>query len=113
MPQLVVVVQIFVTERSPEHALPNQGCDRVFDQIGPTPIAKAVYKPIHQIVGSIGRTQKQRSRIRRHQSGIERGFHSAAFDHSNIKRFFATLCRHRSLLESLQKSCGITTFADS
>jgi hypothetical protein len=97
-------VEVFVTERNPEHPLPDQGRHRVFDQIGMATIAKAACKPIYQIDGSISRAQKQRSRIRRHQSGVECSFHSPAFDHSKIKPFCATLCGHRGFLESLQKS---------
>jgi len=110
VPQFIVIVEVFVTERNPEHALPNQARHRVFNQIGSATIAKATCKPIHQIDCSIGRAQKQRSGIRRHQSGVERGFHTAAFDHSKIKPFWATLCRHRGFLESLQKSLRHNNF---
>ena len=48
-----------------------------------------------QIDRSIGRSQKQCARIRCHQSGIERRFHTPAFHGSKIKAFCATLCRHR------------------
>jgi len=72
---------------------------RVFDQIGSATIAKAVCIPIHQIDGSIARAEKQRPRIRRHQSGVERGFHSPAFHPSKIKQFWATLCLHRRVPE--------------
>jgi hypothetical protein len=110
VPQLVVIVEVFITQRNPEHALPNQGRHRVFDQIGAATIAKAVCKPIHQINGSIGRAQKQRSRIRCHQSGIERRFHRAPLNHSKIKLFCATLRLHRGFLESLRKSLRHNNF---
>jgi hypothetical protein len=52
-------------------------------------------KPIHHSDRPIRRPQQQRARIRRHQAGIKRGFHRAAFNNSKIKAFCATLCRHR------------------
>jgi len=82
----------------------------VFNQIGAAIVAKTVCKPIHQIDGSIGRAQKQRSRIRRHQSGIERGFHSPTFDASKIKSFRATLCRHRGAPRIIGKSFSHNNF---
>jgi hypothetical protein len=42
-----VIVEVFVTERNPEHALSNQGRHRVLDQIETATIAKAACKPIH------------------------------------------------------------------
>ena len=105
-----MVVEVFVAERNPKHALPNQGRNRVFNQIGSATIAKAVCKATHQINGLIARPQKQRSSIRRHQSAIERGFHSPTFYPSKIKQFCATLCPHRGFLESLQKSLWHSNF---
>jgi hypothetical protein len=67
-------------------------------------VAKAVRKSIHQIDRSIGRAKQQRSSIRRHQSAVERCFHSATFNDSKIEPFCVTLRLHRGFLESSQKS---------
>ena len=40
VPEFDVVVEVFVTKRNPKHALPNQGCHRVFDQTDPATFAK-------------------------------------------------------------------------
>ena len=93
--QLVVVVEILVAERDPEHPLTDQRHDLVLDQFRPSLVVKARRKPIHHSDRSIRRAQQQRSRVRRHQPGIKCGFHSATFDGSKIKPFCATLCRHR------------------
>jgi hypothetical protein len=53
--------------------------------------ARFLYVLDGQIDCSIGRARTQRLRIRLHLSGIERGFHSAAFDHSKIQPFCAAL----------------------
>jgi hypothetical protein len=67
-------------------------------------IAKAIRKSIHQTDHPIGRAQKQRTRIRCHQSGIKSRFHSAAFHDSKIQPFCATLCRHRGAPRIIAKS---------
>ncbi len=93
--QLVVVVEILVAERDPKHPLTDQGRDLVLNQISPPLVVKARGKPSRHSDRAIRRSQKQRSRIRRHQAGIKCRFHSAAFNGSKIKQFCATLCRHR------------------
>ncbi len=95
MAQLVVVVEILVPERDREHPLADQGRDLVLDVFPASLIVKARRKPPHQINRSIGRSQKQCTRIRCHQSGIERRFHSPPVHGSKIKPFCATLWRHR------------------
>jgi hypothetical protein len=58
VPQLVVMVEAFVTKRNPEHTrCRTKVATVVSDLIRPATIAKAVCKPIHQINGPIGRTQ--------------------------------------------------------
>ena len=104
MAQLVVVVEILVAERDPEHPLADQGCDLVLDQLRPSLVVKARRKPTDHSDRTIGRAQKQPSRVRRHQAGIKRCFHSAAFHGSKIEQFCATLCRHRGSPRIAQKS---------
>jgi hypothetical protein len=85
MAQLIVVVEILVAERDPEHPLTHQGRHTVLDQLRTPLIVKARRKPIHQINRPIGRAQKQRSRIRRHQPAVECRFRRATFHGSKIK----------------------------
>ena len=93
--KLVVVVEILVAERDREHPLTDQRRHLVLDIFGAALVVKASRKSSHQIDRPIGRSQKQCARIRCHQSGIERRFHTPAFHGSKIKAFCATLCRHR------------------
>jgi hypothetical protein len=99
--QLVVVVEILVAERDPEHPLADQCRHLVLNPLRAPLVVKARRKPSHQIDRPVGRPQKQRASIRRYQAGIERRVHRAAFNGSKIKVFCATLCRHRgSFLQS-------------
>ena len=85
--QLVVVVEILVTERDPEHPLADQRRDLVLDQVRASLVVKARRKPIDQSDRTIRRAQKQRASIRRHQAAIKPRFHSTAFNGSKIKPF--------------------------
>jgi hypothetical protein len=46
---LIVVVEILVAERDPEHPLTHQSRHTVLDQLGTPRVVKARRKPIHQI----------------------------------------------------------------
>jgi len=108
--QLVVVVEILITERDPEYPLADQCRDLVLDQILPPLVVKARGKPIHHSDRSIRGSQQQRSRIRRHQAGVKGCFHRAAFNDSKIKAFCATLCRHRDVPRIAGKSLQHNNF---
>ena len=93
--QLIVVVEILVTERDPEHPLADQRRDLVLDQLRASLVVKARRKPTHHSDRTIGRSQKQPASVRRHQAGIKPRFHSTAFNGSKIKPFYATVRLHR------------------
>ena len=92
--QLVVVVQILVAERDPEHPLADQRRHLVLDQVGAPLVVKARGKPIHHPDGPIRRAQQQRSGIRGDRAARSR-HHRAAFNRFKSKEIRATLCRHR------------------
>jgi hypothetical protein len=81
----VVIVEILVAERDPEHPLTNQGHDFMLDTFLTPLVMKARRKPIHHSDRSIGRSQQQRSGVGGHQPGIECRFHTATFHASKIK----------------------------
>ena len=110
MAQLVVIVEVLIAERDPEHPLADQRRDLVLDQFRAPLVVKARRKPIHQSDRTIRRSQQQRSGIRRHQAAIKCGFHRAAFDDSKIKAFCATLCRHRGSPRIIRKSLWHNNF---
>jgi hypothetical protein len=82
----------------------------MLDQILPPPVVKARGKPIHHSDRSIRRPQQQRSRSRRHQTPVKSCFHKAAFNHSKIKAFCATLRRHRGAPRVNRKSLQHSNF---
>ena len=104
VPQLVVIVEVFIAKRDAKYPLSDQRPDRMLDQVLTAMIAKAICKATHQIDRPISRAQKQRARIRCHQPGIKGRFHHAAFHPSKIKLLCATLCRHRVAPWISQKS---------
>ncbi|MGY4286352.1 hypothetical protein ACVWXO_005572 [Bradyrhizobium sp. LM2.7] len=110
VPQVVVIIEIFVAKRDAKDPLSDQRRDRMLDQVWAAMIAKAIGKAPHQINHPIGGTQKQRSSIRRHQASIKGRLHSPAFHHSKIKSFCATLCRHRGAPWIRQKSFSQKNF---
>lgn len=104
MAQFIVVVEILIAKCDGENPLADQRCDLVLNQFRSPLVVKARRKPIHQSDRPIRRAQKQSPRIRRHQPGIKRGFHSAAFNRSKIELFCDTLCRHRGFFRISSKS---------
>ena len=58
--QLVVIDQILITQRNPEHALSDQRLDRVLDQRRRAAIGETRGKPLNQADRPIRRPQQQR-----------------------------------------------------
>jgi hypothetical protein len=82
MAQLVMVVQILIAQRNPEHALGNQRLHPMLDQISTAAIGKAARKAIQQADRPIGRPQQQSAGISRNRTTIKSG--------DNITRFYAS-----------------------
>jgi hypothetical protein len=95
MAQLVVVEEIFVAERDPDHPLADQGRQLVLDRFLPPAVDEAGCEPLDQADRPVGGAQQQRTRIRRDRPAVERRHHRAALDHSKPERGWATVCRHR------------------
>ena len=95
--QLVMVVEILITQRDSEYPLTNQGHDLVLDEILTPFVVKAPGKPIHHLDRAIRRAQKQRSRIRHDRTRIERRYHLASFNGFKSEKIWGTLCRHRGV----------------
>lgn len=73
--QLVVVVQILIAKRDPEDPLANQRAHLMLNQVLTAMIGEAAGKTAQQPNRPIGRSQKQRARVTRHRSPVERGHH--------------------------------------
>ena len=111
--QLVVVVEILVAKRDPEHPLADQRRHLVLDQLRAPHVVKARRKPIHHPDRAIGRAQQQRPGVRRDRAAVERRHHRAAFNGFKSKQFRATLCRHRGAPRIIENCCSTTLLVDS
>ena len=80
MTQLVVVVQILIAERNPEHVLGNQRLELVFNQIGTAAVSQTPRKALHEAHLPISRPQQQTARIRRDRATIKGSHNITRFD---------------------------------
>jgi hypothetical protein len=95
--KVVVIVEVLVTQRNPEHPLTNQGRNAMFDQFLPAIIIETPGKPINQPDYPIRRRQQQGSGVRRDRSPIKTTHNFAASNGSKFKPFRVTLCLHRGV----------------
>src|SRR6478752_9542179 len=110
MAQFVVVVEILVTQRDPEHPLTDQRRNLVLDQVLAPLVVKARRKPIDQSDRPIRRAQKQSTRIRAHQPAIKSRFHSPAFNGSKSKYSELHSVGIGAPSFNRQSRCSTTTF---
>jgi hypothetical protein len=108
--QLIVVVQILVTQRNAEDALANQRADLMLDQLRAAVVGEAGSKPIHQANRPVRRSQQQRTRVRRYPPPIERCHHGATRNRCKFKQRRVTLCRHRGTPPLQKKSFSQKNF---
>src|SRR4051812_40879217 len=66
-----MIVHICVAERDPKHALADEGCHLVLDQLRAAPVREAGRKASDQVDRPIGRPEQQRSGIRGDRAAIE------------------------------------------
>ena len=71
VPQLVVIVEVLVAERDPEHPLTDQGRYLMLDQLRSATIDEARGKAIDQPDRPVGRSQQQRPGVRRDRAAIK------------------------------------------
>ena len=95
-PQLVVVVQVFVTQGQREDPLLDQVRHRVLDEIGIAKIIEAAGQFGQHPRPGLDLPQQQAARIGRDRPAIKPGRDFAAAQGLKIERPFATLCRHRA-----------------
>jgi hypothetical protein len=103
MAQFIVIVQILIPERDPEHPLPDQRHYLVLYLFLTSLIVKARREPIHHPDCTVGRTQQQRTGIRNDRTGVKCRHHLAAFNECKSKQIRDTLCWHRGAPRSGEK----------
>ena len=102
--QFVMVVQILIAKRDPEHPLTDQRHHLVLNEFRTPHVVKAQRKPVHHPDGAICRAQKQRPGIRGDRASVERRDHLASLHGGKSKQFRATLCRHRGAPQIIENS---------
>jgi hypothetical protein len=102
--KLVMVVEVFVTERDGEHALPDERAHAALDQLPHPPVDKASGEPIDEADRLISRSEKQATRVRRDRAGVEFGCDPPTLDRPKQIVIRVTLCRHRAASPSPRKS---------
>jgi hypothetical protein len=75
-----MIVEVFIPQRHPKHALPDQRPDRMLDQVRIAPIDKASGQPIDQSNRFIGLAQQQRPGVRADRAAVESRHDTAPFD---------------------------------
>jgi hypothetical protein len=95
--QLVVVDQILVAQRNPNHPLPDQSPYRVLDQLRRAVVGEAAGKTLDQPDRPIGGAEQHRPGIRGHPAAVEPSHHRAPFHACKAKSIRATLRLHRAL----------------
>jgi hypothetical protein len=93
--QLLVVVEILIAQRDPEHPLSHKGHDLMLDQVRVPRVVKAPGKPVHQPDRTARRPKKQPSGIRGNHAAVECRHNLATFHGCKFERIRGTLCRHR------------------
>ena len=113
MAQLVVVDQILVAQRDPEHSLAHQPGYRMLDQFHRAMIGEAAGKPFDQPDLPVGGAEQHRPGLRGHLAAVKPGHHRTPFDWRKTKQIRATLCPHRASPVPETNRCGNTIFSDS
>ena len=111
--KLIVVVQVFIAEREGEHALADQGLDRVLEQSWVAPVGETAGHPTDQPEAAIQPPQQQPSGIRCDDSAIEPGHNLVPFNRFKFEQCWATLCLHRGLSGIAVSDWRIAIFRDS
>ena len=108
-----MVVQVFIAEREGEHALADQGLDRVLEQSWVAPVGETAGHPTDQPEAAIQPPQQQPSGIRCDDSAIEPGHNLVPFNRFKFEQCWATLCLHRGLSGIAVSDWRIAIFRDS
>src|SRR5581483_1814324 len=99
-------------QRDPEHALPDQGGELMFDQLGVAMVGKAAGKPLDQSDAPVARPEQQGPGVRGHGAAIKTGHHRPPIDGSKTKQIGVTLRPHRASPVPETNRCRNTIFSD-
>jgi len=111
--QLVMVVDILVTQRNPGDPLAHHHRQTVNHQLRPPLIVEASRDPGKQPDRPIRMSEQQGPAIRTHRPAIERRHHTAPIEPFKIILIGDTLCSHRLSFQNLVTLCSKRTLQDS
>ena len=94
VPQVVMVVEVFITECQTVDPLGEELFDGMLDPVGITVIGVAGGKLPDDARETFGLTQQQAPRIGSHLATVKTGHHISATEGVKRKRFWITLCTH-------------------
>ena len=110
MPQVIMVVEILVAERNPEHALADERRHLMLNQLRAAGIRKAGGKALDEADRPVRGAKQQRTGIRGHRPAIESRLHRTALNGCKTKQVCATLCSHRGAPRTRKKSLSHNNF---
>ena len=110
VPELVVIIDIFIAERDAENALAEHRRKPVHDERRIAAILETIGEARHESDRFVGLAEQQRTRVRGDRTAIERAHNIAALDGSKLERIPVTLCRHRGVLPFSRKSFSQNNF---
>ena len=108
--QLVMIVEVLVTQRQSENPLRQQGFEPVFDVDRVAPVIEALREPPYQPEAAIHLSQQKRARIGGDVAAIETGHHRAPFNRFKSEKLRATVRPHRGVPFDLSKSFSQNNF---
>ena len=111
--QLVVVIEVLIAERDPKHPLRQQGYDLMLDQMLAACVVEARGKPLRQLDRAICRPKKQRPASEVIAPPSNPPTTSRPSTAANPNKSALHSVGIGALLESLERCCCTTTFADS
>jgi hypothetical protein len=95
--QLVMVVEVLIAQRNPEHPLTDQRRNAMLDQLLTAVVDEAGRKPIDHSDRAVRCPQQERASVRRDRSALKVSNNFATLDGCKFEQFRATLCLHRGL----------------
>ena len=96
MAQVVVVIEVFVSQGNAGDALRHQRAHRMLRQTGIAVVREACGDPVEEPGGAVRLPEQQRPGVRRDRSAVERGGYPAPLAPLKCQGNGLTVCGHRS-----------------
>ena len=104
VPQMIVIVDILVTQGDAEDALADQRRHRVQQRVRVAAILEAARQSLDQADRSVRGPEQQPAGVRGDLAAVERAHNPVTFHGSEIEQILATVCAHRGRSPLSEKS---------